>query len=226
MRVSNELNKLSDIWFFVGTGNGTDEFYILKAIAEKYNGKLTLWFPKSPPMGKKTGLAVLDSINTIVNKYPKICNFLFLIDREYIGQDMRKKNRDRLNNDYIKKMIEKQLLNNHLQIHEIDNNTPNGTFIIKGKLGSHILQIYIIVNGIDLKIEEEISKLIELEKGIIILPEKNKIKRFFEETFHTRSIGKGTGKLIEISNKSNLRMSFSGLTFVLNKIENQFSENN
>ena len=226
MRVSNELNKLSDICFFVGTGNGTDEFYILKAIAEKYNGKLTLWFPKSPPMGRKTGLAVLDSINTIVNKYSKICDFLFLIDREYIGQDMKKKNRDKLNNEYIKKMIEKQLLNKHLQIHEIDNNTPNGTFIIKGNLGPHILRIYIIVNGIDLKIEEEISKLIELEKGRIILPEKNKIKSYFEETFHTRSIGKGTGKLIGISKKSNLQMSFSGLTFVLNKIENQLSENN
>jgi len=37
------------------------------------------------------------------------------------------------------------------------------------------LQIYVIIQGIDLKIEEEISKLIKLEKDITISPEKEHI---------------------------------------------------
>ncbi|MEA1894887.1 MAG: hypothetical protein U9N36_06775, partial [Euryarchaeota archaeon] len=75
-------------------------------------------------------------------------------------------------------------------------------------------------------IEEEISKLIKLEKNITIPPEKEHIRGFLKETFHRRSIGQGTVKLITEASKNNLRMSFPGLTFILNVIEKQCSENN
>ncbi|MEA3281652.1 MAG: hypothetical protein U9Q68_03695, partial [Euryarchaeota archaeon] len=75
-------------------------------------------------------------------------------------------------------------------------------------------------------IEEEISKLIKLEKNITIPPEKEHIRGFLKETFHRRSIGQGTAKLITEASKNNLRMSFPGLTFILNVIEKQCSENN
>ena len=194
-------------------------------MAEKYNGACSLWFPKSP-LGKKTGLTVLDSINIVININPKIGTFLFLIDREHIVQGMNRRSGDQLDNSDIKGMIEDKLSNRHIKIIKINDNTPDGAFIINGKLGSHVLQIYVIIQGIDLKIEEEISKLIKLEKDITIPPEKEHIRNFFKETFHRKSIGQGTAKLIAGASKNNLRMSFPGLTFILNVIEKQCSENN
>ena len=225
MRVSENIDESTEPWSFVGTGDGTDEFHILRAVAEKYAGTCTLWFPKSP-LGKKTGLTVLDSINTVINISPKISTFLFLIDREHIGQEMRRKARDRLDNNDIKGEIKKRLLNKHIKILTIDDNTPEGAFMIKGKLGSRILQIYVIIQGIDLKMEEEISKLIELEKAITIPSEKEHIRNFFKEIFHRKSIGLGAAKLIAEASKNNLEKSFTGLTFILSEIENRCSKNN
>jgi len=210
MRVSKDVGDSEEPWSFVGTGDGTDEFYILKAIAERYNGPRTLWFPKSP-LGKKTGLSVLDSIKTVVARYPKVSTFLFLIDREHIGRE--------LDNSGIKEMIERRLSNGHVKIIETNDNTPNGAFMIKGELGSHKLQIYVTIHGIDLKIEEEISKLIELEKNRTVPPEKKHLKDFFEETYRKRSIGQGTAKLIAQANKNNLKMSFPAMTFILSEME-------
>lgn len=226
MRVSENVGESTEPWSFVGTGDGTDEFHILRAVAEKYNGTCTLWFPQAPPIHKKTGLTVLDSINTVIDINPKISTFLFLIDREHIVQGMNRRSGDKLDNSDIKGMIEDRLSNKHIKIIKIDDNAPEGAFIIKGKLGSHVLQIYVIIQGIDLKIEEEISKLIKLEKDITIPPEKEHIRDFFKETFHRKSIGQGTAKLIAGASKNNLRMSFPGLTFILNVIEKQCSENN
>ena len=226
MRVSENVGESTEPWSFVGTGDGTDEFHILRAVAEKYNGTCTLWFPQAPPIHKKTGLTVLDSINTVIDINPKISTFLFLIDREHIVQGMNRRSGDKLDNSDIKGMIEDRLSNKHIKIIKIDDNAPEGAFIIKGKLGSHVLQIYVIIQGIDLKIEEEISKLIKLEKDITIPPEKEHIQDFFKEKFRRNSIGQGTAKLIAGASKNNLRMSFPGLTFILNVIEKQCSENN
>jgi hypothetical protein len=225
MRVSENVGESTEPWSFVGTGDGTDEFHILRAVAEKYDGARTLWFPKSP-LGKKTGLTVLDSINTVINISPGISTFLFLIDREHISQGMKRRFRDKLDNDDIKGMIEDRLSNKHIKIIKINDNTPEGAFMIKGKLGSRILQIYVIIQGINLKIEEEISKLIELEKAIMIPPEKEHIRNFFKEIFHRKSIGLGAAKLIAEASKNNLQKSFPGLTFILSEIENRCSENN
>ena len=226
MRVRENVGESTEPWSFVGTGDGTDEFHILRAVAEKYDGGRTLWFPKSP-LGKKTGLSVLDSINTVINKInPKISTFIFLIDREHVVQELRKREVARLDNNKIQVMIERRLLNKHIKIIEMDDNTPDGVFMIKGELGSRVLQIYIIIQGIDLKIEEEISKLIELEKDIMIPPEKEHIHGFFKEMFHRKSIGLGTAKLIEEASKNNLEKSFTGLTFILSEIENRCPESN
>ena len=226
MRVSENVGESTEPWSFVGTGDGTDEFHILRAVAERYNGTCSLWFPQAPPIHKKTGLTVLDSINAVIDINPKISTFLFLIDREHIVQGMNIRSRDKLDNSDIKGMIEDRLSNKHIKISKIDDNTPEGVFIIKGKLGSRVLQIYVIIQGIDLKIEEEISKLIKLEKDITIPPEKEHIRDFFKETFHRKSIGQGTAKLIAGASKNNLRMSFPGLTFILNVIEKHCPENN
>jgi len=217
MRVSENVGGSSEPWSFVGTGDGTDEFHIFRAVAERYNGTCSLWFPQAPPIHKKTGLTVLDSINTVININPKISTFLFLIDREHIVRGMNRRSGGKLDNSDIKGMIEDRLSNKHIKIIKIDGNTPEGAFIIKGKLDSHVLQIYVIIQGIDLKIEEEISKLIKLEKDITIPPEKEHIRDFFKETFHRKSIGQGTAKLITGASKNNLQMSFSGLTFILNE---------
>ncbi|KAF5410940.1 MAG: hypothetical protein U9N46_03645 [Euryarchaeota archaeon] len=209
MRVSKDVGSSEEPWSFVGTGDGTDEFYILKAIAERYGGPRTLWFPKSP-LGKNTGLSVLDSINTVVARYPKVSAFLFLIDREHIGWE--------LDNFGIKEMIERQLSNGHVKIIETSDNTPNGAFMIKGELGSHKLQIYVTIHGIDLKIEEEISKLIELEKKRTIPPEKTHLKDFFEEMYRKRNVWQGAAKLIMHANKNNLKISFPAMTSILSEM--------
>ncbi len=226
MRVSANVGESTEPWSFVGTGDGTDEFHILRAVAERYDGTCTLWFPQAPPIHKKTGLTVLDSINTVIDINPKISTFLFLIDREHIVQGMNRRSGDKLDNSDIKGMIGDRLSNKHIKIIKMDYNTPEGAFIIKGKLGSRVLQIYVIIQGIDLKIEEEISKLIKLEKDITIPPEKKHIRDFLKETFHRKSIGQGAAKLIAGASKNNLRMSFPGLTFILNVIAKQCSENN
>ena len=44
--------------------------------------------------------------------------------------------------------------------------------------------------------------LIKLEKDITIPPRKKNIRDFFEEGFHTRSIGRGAGKLIAGAGKT------------------------
>jgi len=138
MRVVKDWDGSAEPWSFVGTGDGTDEFHILRAVAEKYNGARSLWFPKSP-LGKKTGLAVLDSINTVIDINLKIGTFLFLIDREHIVQGMNRRSGDKLDNSDIKGMVEDKLSNKHIKIIKIDDNTPEGVFIIKGKLGSRVL---------------------------------------------------------------------------------------
>ncbi len=183
MRVSETVGEYAEPWSFVGTGDGTDEFHILRAVAEKYDGTCTLWFPQAPPIHKKTGLTVLDSINTVIDINPKISTFLFLIDREHIVQGINRRSGDKLDNSDIKGMIEDRLSNKHIKIIKMEDNTPDGAFIIKGKLGSRVLQIYVIIQGIDLKIEEEISKLIKLEKDITILPEKEHIRDFLKKHF-------------------------------------------
>ncbi len=210
MRVSKDVGDSEEPWSFVGTGDGTDEFYILKAIAERYGGPRTLWFPKSA-LCKKTGLSALDSINTVVAHYPKVSTFLFLIDREHIDRE--------LDNFGIKETIKQRISNGHVKIIEMDDNTPDGAFIIKGELGSHKLQIYVTIHGIDLKIEEEISKLIELEKKRTIPPEKTHPKDFFEEMYRKRSIGQGAAKLIAQASKNNIQTSFPATTFILNEME-------
>jgi|LGVF01.1.fsa_nt_gb hypothetical protein len=226
MRVSENIDESAEPWSFVGTGDGTDEFHILRAVAEKYDGACTLWFPKSS-FGMKTGLSVFDSINVDINRInPKISTFLFLIDGEHVVQGLRKIDVARLDNNKIQVMIERRLSNNYIKIITIDNNMPDGVFMIKEKLGSRILQIYVIIQGTDLKIEEEISKLIELEKDIMIPHEKEHIRGFFKEIFHRKSIGLDTAKLIAESSKNNLQKSFTGLTFILSEIENRGPENN
>ena len=116
MRVSENVGESTEPWSFVGTGDGTDEFHILRAVAERYNGTCSLWFPQAPPIHKKTGLTVLDSINTVININPKISTFLFLIDREDIVRGMTRKSGGKLDNSDIKGIIEDRLSNKHIKI--------------------------------------------------------------------------------------------------------------
>ena len=63
------------------TGNGKQEYKLLRAIAKKHNGLKTLWFPIKPLPTHGAGLRSL-KILKIYTKYSG--SFLLLIDREHL----------------------------------------------------------------------------------------------------------------------------------------------
>ena len=81
-----------------------------------------------------------------------------------------------------------------------------------------------ILNEAKNKINANLER--QIKKDITIPTRKKNIRDFFEERFQTRSIGRGSGKLIIEADESNIQKSFPGLTFILNAIEKQCSENN
>lgn len=189
------------------TGDGRREQSLLKAFAERYNGKkFVLQLPVTiAPLGhgnkltgRFVGFSVLQTIKTYVSKY-KFTRYLLLIDREHFND---------------KDLISE--IKRNLTGFTLINITPlaDQAFLISCNIGSHDLVIHAVVCGEKKCIEENIAKLILLEFRTHVEPIKPDIDRVLNQH------GSNLYMLIKNAKSNNLCQAFTDLTAAFSNIEN------
>ncbi len=187
------------------TGDGRDEYNILKSFARKYDGnKKLLWFPVIPlkkvtrrVAERLSGLKSLNVIKDYPGKY-RISNFLYLVDREHI------ESKDQIRNH----------LKSEVGVKNISVVRENTSYMVINCLyGLHEVTVYCVISGEKKNIEEEIVKLISIKFGVGIEPNKKEIKRFL------RNHQTDYEDIIERATKEELETAFPALSTILNEIE-------
>ena len=182
---------------FVLTGDGRTESKVLSAIAERYNGRTrVLLFPKSK-RSKKTGLGALEAIEPTY-KLTGHARYLVLIDREHFSEEELHKKLSILFRNY-----------------RVETTDPY--IILTGEF-----EIYLVVLGEKIAIEEHLAKLINLETGkeVIQLEHadidslKRQIKTFIKTNGH-----KTITKFIRSCKLKNIELAFKPLVEVLKTLE-------
>ena len=212
MKLVEELRDLKSNNLII-TGDGSNEFHIMKELCKKYNGhNKLLWFPRTPLLIKK-GLCALDTIKIYLNNQIfGINSIIYLVDGEYIKEDA---------------IIEIQDHLNSIGVNIIDIAPINEAFIIRCSSGNYEIILYCIVSGTETCIEEEIVKLIDLEYGVKINLSgdrdsgwKTRIKKEIRLTLKGKN--KNLEELIRNAEKSKIERSFPNICAILRKIEESF----
>lgn len=205
MELTEELRKPAKIVVGVLTGNGKREFKVLRIIAKKYNGqRRILYFPKRPGYRFGGGLSVLQVVKIYASKY-NIKNFLCLIDREHFAEAD------------VKKEIEKTLREFGVNVNQVQKIPINNedALLIEGAVGIHNFILWTAITGKEKCIEEDIAKLIEIERGLKVEPTKNGVTQAFKE--HNIDIE----QLMASASLKNLKTSFPALSLVLSRLESK-----
>lgn len=204
MKLVEELKRISDESVIaVLTGNGRMELRVLKSFAEKYDGtKKVLFFPGfaiHPRPG--SGLRALKAVKTYLNY--KITSTLFLVDKEHFCQED------------VREEINGALRSFGIDIRSLKlfQSLGEDALLINGSVGHREVAIYTVILGKEKNIEEDITKLIELELGVKIDPKKQDIRN----TLHKQGIDINT--LVKNARSTNLKTAFPGLNLILNKVE-------
>lgn len=196
MKVAEQRSGEEQVIAFVITGDGRTEQKVLSAIAEKYNGKhKLLLFPKSS-LSKKTGLGTLKSVN-VVHKLTEHSRFLILIDKEHFDRHKLKR-----------------VLSETFKTYTLTGENP---YVIT----SGDIEIYLVILGERIAVEEHIAALIELEFGVNLRGDMDDIKELKSKimTF-IRTMGiKNYRNLIRNANIENVEKSFQPLVEVLKLLE-------
>lgn len=205
MKLVKELKDINDESIIaVLTGNGRTEVGILKHLAERHNGNgKVLFFPSLPIHSRRgSGISVLRAVKTYVDTY-KIRNTLFLVDREHF------------NEDDIAEKTDGTLKSYGIDVQNIDQfqGKRECALLIRASVGNSEISIYMAVLGQEKCIEEDIAKLIELELGMKIEPNKVTIHRSLRD----QGINKYT--LVKNAQSSNLRKAFPALNLILELIK-------
>ena len=188
------------------TGDGRREQSLLKAFAERYNGKdFVLQLPATiAPLGhgnkltgRFVGFSVLQTIKTYVSKY-KFTRYLLLIDVEHFNDI-----------DLISEIKSNLTGFNQIKVTSLSQQA----FLISCNIGSHSLIIHAVVCGEKKCIEENIAELIYLEFGTHVKPIKPDIDRVLRQ--HDSNLY----KLIKNAKLSNLCQAFADLTAAFSNIE-------
>ena len=212
MKLVEELRDLKSNNLII-TGDGSNEFHIMKELCKKYNGhNKLLWFPRTPLLIKK-GLCALDTIKIYLNNQIfGINSIIYLVDGEYIEEDAINEIQDHLNS---------------IGVNIIDVSPINEAFAIRCISGNYEVILYCIVSGTETCIEEEIAKLIDLEYGVKINLSgdrdsgwKTRIKKEIRQILKGRN--KNLEELIRNAEKSKLERSFPNICAVLRRIEESF----
>jgi len=182
----------------VTTGNGRNEFRILRALAEKHDGeRKTLWFPLGPFNKPGRGLKALDIVKIYPGKY-RLTSFLFLVDREYLQRGI----------EGIKDFLKGTGVNI-----SFFQQIGDGASLISGGVGLHEISIYAVVLGKMKNLEEEIATLIERKLEEKVRPEKSEIRK----VLHKHKTNKE--KIIEEASNEDLTLAFPNLTLILERMK-------
>ncbi len=188
------------------TGDGRREQSLLKAFAERYNGKeFVLQLPATiAPLGhgnkltgRFQGFSVLQTIKTYVSKNG-FTKYLFLIDMEHFNDK-----------DLISELKKNLIGFNQIKITSV----ADQAFLINCNIGSHELTIHVVVFGEKKCIEENIAKLIYLEFSTNVEPIKPVIERTLKQ--HNSNLY----QLIKNAKSNNLCQAFTDLNAAFSNIE-------
>lgn len=188
----------------VFTGDGRTEPYVLVPLAQKYNGtKKVLLLPRTPTrLRPGCGLSALKATKIYVSKYG-IRRILFLVDKEHFHQ------KD------VGKELDEALKGFGIDVQNIES--PQGlkqkALIVNGSVGFRQVTIHVVVLGEKKCLDENIAKLVDLELGIKVEPNKRQIRTMLNEH------GLNICTLVEKAHKKKLVKAFPALTFILKEIE-------
>jgi len=216
--IKDSKTKKADI--FVITGDGGTEYYILKGLCSKFrNSDKILLFPRKGIL-KQTGLDGLNSVQYIPKDYT-IQDIIYTVDRDCFKTDI--KNR-RLN---IKNKKEYEIIEEHLKTIGVkvnDIKIIEKAFLMNCTFSNYDFNLYCVILGIDVCIEEEIMILLEKRYSIKIEVSgpknrewKLKVKTEIEKVL--RSIGKKKDEIIKDAGTKYVKEAFPNLYAILKEIE-------
>lgn len=216
--IKDSKNKKVDI--FVITGDGGTEYSVLKGLCTKFrNSDKILLFPRKGIL-KQTGLDGLNSVQYIPKDY-KIHEIIYTVDRDCFKTDI--KNR-RLN---IKNKKEYEIIEEHLKTISVKVNEIRiieKAFLMNCTFSNYDFNLYCVILGIDVYIEEEIMILLEKKYKIKIEVSgpknrewKLKVKKEIEKAL--RSIGKKKDEIIKDAGIKYIKEAFPNLYAILKEIE-------
>jgi hypothetical protein len=190
---------LEDI-FIVKTGNGRDERRFIKGLCTVFDGRKALWWVSGELPGQ--GLKVFESINLEVSKKPlaglRKPRFLIVLDRENIeGEDFHREVRKNLPGI------------SEVEVQEFHRRG----FKLSGRVGTKLVEIYVIVSGERKFLEEELAKLLGIK-----LPEEltDEVK---EQVWAEVKRKGGIKKVLDEVEKSRLQKLIPNFIQVLKAIE-------
>ena len=222
MRVSPAIEE-GDIYAYVSTTEGTTERYVLRGIAEKFNGKKKLlYFPELPPPTSSVSqnYSVFGFIRQTLNypvkwKNKKVKRYIILMDRDkWCSENEVKK--EKCKDKKFGKKVNKHLqrINFSMKGHPKEMNYHLGlTYIICGNLGGHYIEIYLCISGENKDIDENLSYLYYLKFGEKVEPEWKIIKSKLKERNITLT------NLIKQSSEKYLEKSLPHLLYPIKKID-------
>mgnify|MGYP000459829554 CR=1 FL=1 len=180
-----------EIYAYVLLGNGTMDERIISALAKRYNHSKEMRIPIAPQ--RPTGLdAVVKALIQCIER-SKVIRYVVVLDREHITS---------MNH------VEKKLKEHGLEMKRV-NVLCGDAIAVEIRRGSKEALLYAIILGFEKRIEENLSKLIELEYGEHIEPDKKVIRRWLKE-HGLRDIN-----LIEKATVDHLEEAFPGLSYTL-----------
>lgn len=196
------------------TGDGRTEANILKAMAERHNGrKHALKLPEPMALlghgnkktGRMSGYSALRAIQTYVTRFG-FTKFLFLLDVEHVD------NPKNLSFEMTQALT------------ALGFNAPNiktltdQAYLACCSLGSHAVFIHVVVCGKEKCIEENIASLIRLERGIEVSPNEHDVHVFLKQN------GIDLYGLIKVSKLNNLKVAFKDLIAVFENMEKLYDK--
>jgi hypothetical protein len=196
------------------TGDGSAETKILRAMAERHNGKEhALKLPEAiallghenmkPPL--LTGYSALRKIQTYIIKFG-FTRFLFILDVEHVD------NPQNIGLEITKSLT--RLGYNSLNIEKL----ADQAYLTCCSLGAYEISIYVVVCGKEKCIEENIAALIMLEHGMKIAPNKRGVSLFLDQK------GLSLYRFIKGSKSDNLKAAFKDLVAVFENMEKIYNQ--
>ncbi len=216
--IKDSKTKRADI--FVITGDGGTEYYILKGLCSKFrNSDKILLFPRKGIL-KQTGLDGLNSVQYIPKDYT-IQDIIYTVDRDCFKTDIKNR-RLNIKNKKEYEIIEEYLKTIGVRVNEIT--TIEKAYLMNCTFSNYEFNLYCVILGIDVCLEEEIMILLEKKYNIKINisgPKnrtwKLKVKTEIEKAL--RSIGKNKYEIIKDAGIKYIQEAFPNLYAILKEIE-------
>jgi hypothetical protein len=190
--------------YIVFTGDGRNEIRILKELCNRFNGlNKIIWFP-GKPIKKETGLGALKAVRI----FPSLGygSMLFMVDGEHIIKDAESE-------------IQNKLKTFGVRVDEITR--IQDAFFIKCGFSNYNINLFCVISGPKICIEEEIAKLIKFELNIEIniIRSCKLIMREIKDVLREKNLD--LEQLLINSKTTNLTKSFSNICAILSIFEKE-----